>query len=158
MQIRRRILSRSKEFSIKKEMVMNNDWLRYRCQVALPGFGEKSQQKLQVAKVLIVGAGGLGCPAAIYLVSAGIGTVGVADFDVVSAINLHRQVLYGPDDIGQKKAVVACTKLQRQNPLVKLLAHETEINCSNVMETIAPYDVILDATDNFEAKYLLNDA
>jgi len=137
---------------------MSNDSLRYRCQVALPGFGEKSQQKLQMAKVLIVGGGGLGCPAAIYLVSAGIGTVGIADFDLVSSTNLHRQVLYGPDDIGQKKAVVACTKLQQQNPLVKLLAHDIEINCLNVMEIIRPYDVILDATDNFETKYLLNDA
>src|SRR5829696_2278368 len=157
MQIRPRMLSKSKEYSTKNESVMS-DSLRYRCQVALPGFGEKGQQKLQMAKVLIVGAGGLGCPAAIYLVSAGIGTVGIADFDVVSPTNLHRQVLYGPDDIGQKKAVVACTKLQQQNPLVNLLAHDIEINCLNVMEIIRPYDVILDATDNFETKYLLNDA
>jgi len=82
---------------------MNPDFLRYSCQMALPGFSETAQQRLQNARVLVVGAGGLGCPAAQYLAAAGVGTLGIADFDVVSISNLHRQVLYTPADAGKKK-------------------------------------------------------
>lgn len=90
---------------------MNQDLQRYNCQIALPGFGEGAQQLLQQARVLVVGAGGLGCPAAQYLASTGIGTLGIADFDQVSVSNLHRQVLYTPADEGENKAEVACTRL-----------------------------------------------
>lgn len=137
---------------------MNPDFLRYSCQIALPGFSERSQLLLQNARVLVVGAGGLGCPAAQYLAAAGIGTLGIADFDIVSESNLHRQVLYGPADFGKKKVAVACERLQRQNPGIKLVQHVERITSQNVMQLIAGYDILVDGTDNFETRYLLNDA
>lgn len=137
---------------------MNPDFLRYSCQIALPGFSEESQHKLQNARVLVVGAGGLGCPAAQYLTSAGVGTIGIADFDTVSESNLHRQVLYGPADFGLKKVAVACERLQKQNPGIKLVPHDERITSQNVMGLVAGYDIIVDGTDNFETRYLLNDA
>jgi len=137
---------------------MESDFLRYSCQLALPGFTEETQNRLQNARVLLVGAGGLGCPAAQYLVAAGIGTIGIVDFDVISISNLHRQILYTPQDVGMKKAIVACNKLQEQNAFVKLIPYETKIVSENVMKIISPYDIIIDGTDNFETRYLLNDA
>jgi molybdopterin/thiamine biosynthesis adenylyltransferase/rhodanese-related sulfurtransferase len=137
---------------------MNPDFLRYSCQIALPGFSEKTQNLLQNARVLIVGAGGLGCPAAQYLTAAGVGTLGIADFDIVSVSNLHRQILYTPGDAGKKKAVLACERLQAQNPGIRLVPHDVRIASQNVMDIIAGYDIILDGTDNFETRYLLNDA
>jgi molybdopterin/thiamine biosynthesis adenylyltransferase/rhodanese-related sulfurtransferase len=137
---------------------MEPDFLRYSCQIALPGFSEDTQRALQNAKVLIVGAGGLGCPAAQYLTAAGIGTLGIADFDVVSVSNLHRQILYTPADAGKKKVAVACEKLQAQNLGIKLIAHDVRITSDNVMDIINQYDIVVDGTDNFETRYLLNDA
>ena len=100
-------------------MTLSHDLLRYSCQLSLPGFTEITQQRLQNAKVLIVGAGGLGCPSAQYLAAAGVGTIGIADDDVVSIGNLHRQILYTPAEVGQKKAIIAAEKLQQQNPQIK---------------------------------------
>ena len=137
---------------------MKPDFLRYSCQVALPGFGESAQRLLQNARVLIVGAGGLGCPAAQYLAAAGVGTLGIADFDTVSISNLHRQILYTPADAGQKKAVIACERLQKQNPGIKLIAHDMHVTSQNVMDIVWQYDIIVDGTDNFDTRYLLNDA
>jgi molybdopterin/thiamine biosynthesis adenylyltransferase/rhodanese-related sulfurtransferase len=137
---------------------MPKDLSRYSCQMALPGFGEAAQQLLQDAKVLIVGAGGLGCPAAQYLAAAGIGNLGIADFDKVTITNLHRQILYTPVDVGSKKAVIAAEKLQKQNRGIKLKAHDVKITVGNVLELVGEYDTILDCTDNFETRYLLNDA
>ena len=137
---------------------MNADWLRYSCQVALPGFGEEAQQRLLQAKVLIIGAGGLGCPVGQYLAAAGIGTLGIADFDVVTISNLHRQILFGPDDVGKKKAKITCEKLQVQNPSIKLVLHDVQVSSANVIELIQPYDIIVDCTDNFDTRYLINDA
>jgi len=137
---------------------MNPDFLRYSCQIALPGFSESAQNLLQQAKVLVVGAGGLGCPAAQYLTAAGIGTLGIADFDVVSINNLHRQVLFNPADAGKKKTVMACERLQQQNPGIKLLPHDVRITSQNVMDIISAYDILVDCTDNFDTRYLLNDA
>jgi sulfur-carrier protein adenylyltransferase/sulfurtransferase len=137
---------------------MQQDFLRYSCQMALPGFNEATQELLQSAKVLIVGAGGLGCPAAQYLASSGVGTVGVADFDVVSISNLHRQILYAPEEVGFKKAETACKKLQQQNPAIKLIPYDVKITSENVLEIINEYDIVLDGTDNFDTRYLLNDA
>ena len=137
---------------------MKPDYLRYSCQLALPGFNEQTQNLLQNSKVLIAGAGGLGCPAAQYLAAAGIGTLGIADFDTVSDTNLHRQILYTPADHGQKKVLVACERLQKQNPGIKLVPHDVKITSQNVMELISGYDIIVDGTDNFETRYLLNDA
>jgi sulfur-carrier protein adenylyltransferase/sulfurtransferase len=137
---------------------MQQEFLRYSCQIALPGFSEATQQQLQNAKVFIVGAGGLGCPAAQYLTSSGIGMIGIADFDVVSISNLHRQILYTPAEVGLKKAEIAYKKLQQQNPGVKLVAHDVKITSANVLEIIDKYDIVLDGTDNFDTRYLLNDA
>src|SRR5437763_16996432 len=112
-------------------MSLSYEILRYSCQVALPNFSEAKQQLLQQSKALIVGAGGLGCPAAQYLAAAGVGTLGIADFDTVSISNLHRQVLYTPADTGLNKAVTACERLQKQNPDIKLVPHEIKITSEN---------------------------
>lgn len=124
----------------------------------LPGFNKECQSLLLNAKVLIVGAGGLGCPAAQYLVAAGIGVVALADHDVVAERNLHRQILYTPADVGFSKVTIACKKLALQNPGVSVVPIQEKVNNDNVMDILKPYDIIIDATDNFEAKYLLNDA
>ena len=137
---------------------MNPDFLRYSCQMALPGFSESAQNLLQQAKVLVIGAGGLGCPSAQYLTAAGVGTLGIADFDVISISNLHRQVLFTPAEAGKKKAAVACEKLQQQNPGIKLVPHDVRITSQNVMDIISAYDVLVDCTDNFDTRYLINDA
>ncbi len=137
---------------------METDFSRYACQMALPGFNFAGQMRLQEAKLLIVGAGGLGCPAAQYLVASGVGTVGIADFDVISVSNLHRQILYTPLEVGMKKASVACNRLQDQNPDCILVPHLAKVMSSNVLELVKRYDAVLDCTDNFETKYLLNDA
>lgn len=126
--------------------------------MALPGFDESTQMLLQNARVLVAGAGGLGCPCAQYLVAAGIGTVGIADADIVSESNLHRQILYGPEDFGKKKVSIACERLQKQNPGIDIVSHDVRITPQNVMELIAGYDIIVDCTDNFDTRYLLNDA
>jgi len=137
---------------------MSADQLRYSCQIALPDFGELGQQLLQQAKVLVVGVGGLGCPAAQYLASTGVGTLGIADFDVVGASNLHRQILYTPADIGKKKVNIAAERLTKQNPTIKIVVHDLNVTSDNVSALINEYDIILDGTDNFETRYLLNDA
>src|SRR5476651_565500 len=132
---------------------MEFEFLRYSCQIALPGFSEATQRRLQNASVLIVGAGGLGCPAAQYLAAAGVGTLGIADFDVVSISNLHRQILYSPADAGKKKVQVACERLQQQNPGIQVVSHDILVASQNVMELIGQYDIIVDGTDNFETRY-----
>ena len=137
---------------------MSADLTRYSCQIALPGFGEAAQKLLQHSKVLVVGAGGLGCPALQYLVSAGVGTIGVADHDVISLSNLHSQILYTPADAGLKKALVASERLQKQNPDVRLIAVDIKITSDNVLDIMGQYDIVVDGTDNFETRYLLNDA
>jgi len=137
---------------------MSEDFTRYSCQIALPGFSQSAQLLLQKARVLIVGAGGLGCPAAQYMAATGIGTVGIADFDTVSVSNLHRQILYTPEDAGLSKAAIACERLQKQNPGIKLVPHEIKIRSDNVLDIFQQYDLIVDGTDNFETRYLLNDA
>lgn len=139
-------------------MKTEENWERYHCQIALPGFGKESQHLLHNAKVLIVGAGGLGCPVAQYLTAAGIGTIGIADNDFVSMSNLHRQILYTPDDIGLLKVKVSSEKLQRQNPGIQIKALPLRVTSENVMDLIADYDLIVEGTDNFETKCLLNDA
>lgn len=137
---------------------MPGDLSRYSCQMVLPGFGAGGQQKLRQARVLIAGAGGLGCPAALYLAAAGIGTLGIADDDRVSVSNLHRQVLYGEEDAGRLKATVAAAKLRQQNPHIQIVEHILRIEAGNVLDLLGHYDLVVDATDNFATRYLLNDA
>lgn len=132
--------------------------LRYSCQLQLPDFGEEKQQLLRQSKVLMIGAGGLGCPAAQYLAATGVGTITLADFDTVSIGNLHRQILFTPEEVGRNKAEVACKKLQQQNPHIVLKAVTEKVTASNIMQLISDHDVVVDGTDNFETRYLVNDA
>jgi len=137
---------------------MEDHFERYQCQIALPGFGISSQESLKNAKVLIVGMGGLGCPSSQYLASSGIGTIGIVDDDIVSLSNLHRQILYTPEDIGLPKVEVAARRLQQQNPSVNIIPLNFRVTSENVIDIIQEYDLIIEGTDNFETKYLLNDA
>jgi sulfur-carrier protein adenylyltransferase/sulfurtransferase len=130
---------------------------RYSRQVILPQIGIEGQQKLRAAKVLIAGAGGLGCPVLQYLSAAGIGTLGIADGDTVSAMNLNRQVIYNENDIGKDKTSVCKEKLSALNSALVIHTYPA-INTENAMEIIGQYDVVVDCTDNFSARYLLNDA
>lgn len=131
---------------------------RYSCQLLLPGFDEIAQKKLADARVLVVGAGGLGCPALQYLASTGIGMLGIADHDVVSVKNLHRQILYGPGDVGEKKCMVARERLLQQNSGIEVNVYDAGVNYENVTEIFSSYDIVVDCTDNFDTRYLLNDA
>lgn len=131
---------------------------RYIRQQQLPGFGFEAQQKLVAASVLVVGAGGLGVPALQYLAGMGIGTIGIADGDIVNLTNLHRQVLYGEADVSKSKAVIAAQKLLQLNSTVKYNVYDTMLQADNALSIISQYDIVLDATDNFEARYLINDA
>lgn len=134
------------------------DLTRYTCQMTLPGFGAQTQQLLQQARVLIVGAGGLGCPAAQYIAAAGVGTLGIADYDTISAGNLHRQILYKASDVGMKKASIAGQWLKQQNPAINVVTHDEKLTDENVIDIIRNYHIVLDCTDNFDTRYLLNDA
>ena len=131
---------------------------RYHRQIILKNFGEAAQQKLLHAKVLVIGAGGLGCPALQYLAGAGAGTIGIADNDAVSLSNLHRQILFSVQDIGKNKAFIAKEKLRQLNPEITIHAIAEKINTDNALRIIADYDYILDGTDNFSSRYLINDA
>jgi len=129
----------------------------YRRQLILPGFGESAQQKLKSATVLIVGAGGLGCPVAQYLSAAGVGKIVIADGDAVAKHNLHRQVLYTIDDIGKNKALAAVEKLQKQYPHVQLIAFPYMLSNDNINSLINDATAVCDCSDNFSTRYLVND-
>lgn len=132
--------------------------IRYQRQITLLEFGIHAQEKLTNAKVLVIGAGGLGCPALQYLVAAGVGHIGIADFDVVDLSNLHRQVLFGQNDIGKKKVLVAKERLAQMNNLVHIETYDVQWNQEHCIQFFPFYDVIIDATDNFASRYLINDA
>lgn len=132
--------------------------MRYDRQIKLDEVGFSGQEKLRNASVLIVGVGGLGCPAAQYLAGAGVGKIGLMDHDKVSISNLHRQVLYDEFDVGKSKALVAKEKLQRLNSEIELVAIEEALTMENAEKLFNLYDLIIDGTDNFETKYLINDA
>ncbi len=123
----------------------------------MPEIGLAGQEKLKMAKVLVIGAGGLGCPVLQYLVAAGVGTIGIVDDDVVDVTNLHRQVLYSMDDIGKGKAETATAKLSVLNPFVNLIPLPIRFTELNAAELIAPYDLVVDGSDNFPTRYLAND-
>lgn len=130
---------------------------RYNRQTILADFGPKAQKKLLSAKVLVIGAGGLGVPILTYLNAMGVGTLGIVDNDVVSNSNLHRQVLYSESDIGKPKVLVASRKLREQNSETHLITHETFLAKENALRLITEYDVVVDASDNFPTRYLVND-
>lgn len=131
---------------------------RYNRHLILEGFGVEAQQKLLHAKVLLVGAGGLGSPVALYLAAAGVGTIGVVDGDTVSITNLQRQVLHSTPDVGRPKVEVARERMLAINPDVQVITYETYLSEANALNLIRPYDFVIDGTDNFATKYLVNDA
>jgi len=131
---------------------------RYSRQMILPEVGPEGQQKLKKSSVVIIGAGGLGIPASVYLVAAGAGRVGVVDEDVVEKSNLHRQTIYTEEDVGSPKAGVAAERLRGLNPHVVVEPHEVRLSSANAMGVLEGYDVVIDCTDNFPARYLINDA
>ncbi len=131
---------------------------RYHRQIILPEIGEEGQKKLNAAKVLVIGAGGLGCPVLQYLSGAGIGTIGIIDFDVVETSNLHRQVLYGKKDVGTNKALAAKKHLSDLNPDIVINVYPEKLTVKNALTLFADYDIIVDGSDNFSTRYLVNDA
>lgn len=131
---------------------------RYNRHIIIPGFGIEGQQKLRDAKVLVVGSGGLGSPVLLYLAAAGVGTIGIVDFDVVDDSNLQRQVLFGIESVGESKVEAAQKRLLSLNPHVSIKIYNTYLNASNASEIIKDYDVVADGTDNFPTRYLVNDA
>ena len=135
-----------------------DDLARYSRHLILPEVGMEGQQKLKAAKVLCVGTGGLGSPLAFYLAAAGIGTLGLVDFDVVDASNLQRQIIHSTKDIGRKKLDSAEEKLIALNPALKVVKHDTMLSSANALEILNDYDVVADGTDNFPTRYLVNDA
>ena len=135
---------------------MNSE--RYTRQTILKDFGIESQEKLGQAKVLVVGAGGLGIPALTYINAMGVGTLGIVDADEVSVSNLHRQVLYCENDVGKSKVAVAIKKLANQNSDTKLIPYDTFLTRDNALEIIKDFDLVVDASDNFPTRYLINDA
>ncbi|GAA1333847.1 adenylyltransferase/sulfurtransferase MoeZ [Saccharothrix algeriensis] len=131
---------------------------RYSRHLIIPDVGVDGQKRLKNAKVLVVGAGGLGSPALLYLAAAGVGTLGIVDFDVVDESNLQRQVIHGQSDIGKPKAESARDSVAEINPFVKVVLHQVHLNSENVLDIFRDYDLILDGTDNFATRYLVNDA
>ena len=131
---------------------------RYSRHLIIPDVGMAGQKRLKNAKVLVVGAGGLGSPALMYLAAAGVGTLGIIDFDVVDESNLQRQIIHGQSDVGRSKAESARNTVREINPFVEVVLHEERLDSSNAMEIFRPYDLILDGTDNFATRYLVNDA
>lgn len=130
----------------------------YKSHCKLPTIGEQGQDILNNSKLLVIGAGGLGCPCLQYLTGCGIGTIGIADFDKISVENLHRQILYTADDVGAYKTSVAIKRLGAQNPLITLIEHRQYVDETNILPLLQEYDIIVDATDNFQVRYLINDA
>ena len=136
----------------------NDDLGRYSRHLILPEVGMEGQQRLKAAKVLCVGTGGLGSPLALYLAAAGIGTLGLVDFDTVDSSNLQRQIIHSTKDIGRKKIDSAQEKLNALNPALNVVKHDTMLTSANALEIFAQYDIIADGTDNFQTRYLVNDA
>src|SRR3989344_6661155 len=123
----------------------------------LPEIGIKGQEKIFSAKVLVIGAGGLGCPALLYLSATGVGTIGIIDFDKVELHNLHRQILYSTEDVGKSKAITAAEKLKKQNPHTNIVVFDEMLSETNAEKIISHFDIVVDGSDNFLTRYLVND-
>src|SRR5215475_12447596 len=136
----------------------NDEILRYSRHLILPEVGMEGQVKLKQARVLCIGAGGLGSPLALYLAAAGVGTLGLVDFDVVDDSNLQRQVLYGAADVGRPKLESAAERIADANPNVRFVPFETRLSSENALEILRDFDIVADGTDNFPTRYLVNDA
>lgn len=131
---------------------------RYQRQLQLKALGVNGQQKLASAKVLVAGAGGLGSPVIQYLAGAGVGTIGIADYDTVAIHNLHRQTIYTTSDVGTAKVTAAVAFIHRLNPEINAIAHYTQLTAQNTLDIVEHYDIVIDGTDNFATRYLINDA
>ncbi|MDQ3683453.1 MAG: molybdopterin-synthase adenylyltransferase MoeB [Bacteroidota bacterium] len=134
------------------------EYARYNRHIIIPEFGLEGQKKLKASKVLVIGSGGLGSPVLLYLAAAGVGTLGIVDFDVVDDSNLQRQVLFGVDEIGKPKVEAAKQRLQNLNPHINIIKYNTQLTSQNALDIIKYYDVVADGTDNFPTRYLVNDA
>lgn len=139
-------------------MLTEKEITRYSRHLLLSEIGKQGQEKLKNSRVLVIGAGGLGCPVLMYLTAAGVGKIGVIDFDKVDESNLQRQVLFDVNDIGKPKSEVAKEKLSRQNPLIKIESVNDKLTVKNALDIFFNYDIIMDGTDNFSTRYLVNDA
>lgn len=140
-------------------MVLSNEQLeRYSRHIILKGVGSRGQKKLLQSRVLIIGAGGLGAPAAMYLAAAGVGTIGVVDADKVELSNLQRQIIHTTNDIGKEKTASAKETIRSLNPDINVITYPFYLNSSNILDIVRDYDFIIDGTDNFNAKFLINDA
>ncbi|MDQ3534159.1 MAG: molybdopterin-synthase adenylyltransferase MoeB [Bacteroidota bacterium] len=139
-------------------MLNQQELNRYSRHIILPEIGKAGQEKLKAAKVLVVGAGGLGCPILQYLTAAGVGNIGIIDFDVVDESNLQRQILFNVEDLGKPKAHTAAEKLKKQNPFVDFQIFEQRLDNTNSLDIIKDYDIVVDGCDNFATRYLVNDA
>ncbi len=144
--------------SIAGGTLSSEEMLRYSRQLIMPEMGVEGQEKLKAARVLMIGTGGLGAPIGMYLAAAGVGTIGLMDFDVVDATNLHRQVIHGTADVGRKKLDSAADRMLDINPNTKIIRHEMAITSANALGIIKDYDLVVDGTDNFPTRYLVNDA
>lgn len=138
-------------------MSVVQEYLRYNRQVMLPEIGDEGQEKLKKAKVLVIGAGGLGCPILQYIATAGVGTIGIVDFDKIEIHNLHRQILYTENQIGLPKATTAKATIEKLNPLIHVQAFEEKLTIENAALILKEFDVIVDGCDNFATRYLVND-
>lgn len=145
------------ELSLREESFGREELMRYDRQMIMPGFGKQKQLLLKNARVLVVGAGGLGCPVLSYLAAAGVGTIGIIDFDKVELSNLHRQILYSHDDVGKPKAEVAAQKIKAQNKFIDAVVHAELLRDENAEQLISQYDLVIDGSDNFLTRYLVND-
>jgi len=143
---------------LKSEILSAREIRRYRKQIMIPEIGIEGQEKLKKAKVLVIGAGGLGCPVLQYLTVAGIGKIGIAEFDMVDETNLQRQVLYGSGDVGKLKSITAKSALEHINSLIEFEIFNLRIDTSNSIDIFKNFDIIVDATDNLDARYIINDS
>jgi adenylyltransferase/sulfurtransferase len=139
-------------------MLTESERQRYARHLTLPQFGEEGQERLKRGSALIIGAGGLGSPVAMYLAAAGVGRIGIVDFDAVDFTNLHRQILYGMSDVDRPKIEAAAERIHDINSLIDVETHDAALSSENALEILAGYDVIIDGTDNFPTRYLVNDA
>lgn len=139
-------------------MLTSQEQQRYSRQILLPELGHEGQQRLKEGSILVIGAGGLGAPALYYLAAAGVGRIGIVDFDVVDVSNLQRQILFTHDDVGKPKANTARRRLEQLNPLIKIETHDHALDSKNAMRILADYDLVIDGSDNLPTRYLVNDA
>ena len=140
------------------DKLSQQELIRYSRHLVLDEFGLENQLKLKQSRVLVIGAGGLGSPALLYLAAAGIGKIGIVDFDIVDMTNLQRQVIFTSEDVGKNKADAAADRLKGLNPLIEIKSYPLKITSANALDLLKDYDVVLDGSDNFPTRYLINDA